>query len=299
MKPPKIFSLIGKGSAYLIMALFSVMTIFPVIWLVYNSFKTNAGYMLDKLGLPKEWVLNNYVGAWTLGTFDKLIWNSVLYTIAATAGIIFFSVLAAFAFAKIRNRATGPIYGSFVIGILLSITSLMVPLFLEVSQLDRMLGAAFQSLGWLKADDFHLFYNTRFGMILIYIGSGLPLSVFLCTEYVKSIPDSLIEAAKIDGARYFQIFWRIILPMAVPISTTVAVITVPNIWNEFALINIIVSDENLKSLPLGILRFNGSRSVDYGKQFAALVIGLAPMLIFYIAFRKQITKGVSGGAVKG
>jgi raffinose/stachyose/melibiose transport system permease protein len=294
-----IFGLLGKAASYVIVGLFSLMTIYPVIWLVINSFKSNTEFMLDKIGLPKEWILSNYAGAWTLGTFDKLIGNSVLYTVVATAGIIFFSVLAAFGFAKLKSRATGAIYGSFVIGILLSITSLMVPLFLEVSQADKILGDAFQALGWMKSQDFHLFYNTRFGIILMYIGSGLPLSVFLCTEYVKSIPDSLVEAARMDGAKYFQIFWRIVLPMATPIATTVAVITVPNIWNEFALINIIVSDENLKSLPLGILRFNGARSVDYGKQFAALVIGLAPMLIFYIAFRKQITKGVSGGAVKG
>jgi len=295
----QIASLIGKAAAYLVMGLFTLMTLYPVFWLVINSFKSNADYMIDKVGLPKEWILSNYQGAWTLGTFDKLIGNSVLYTVGAAAGIILFSVLAAFGFAKMKHKATGPIYGSFVIGILLSITSLMVPLFLEVSQLDKMLGDFFQMLGWMKSSDFHLFYNTPFGVILIYIGSGLPMSVYLCTEYVKSIPDSLVEAARIDGAGYFQIFWRIVLPMAVPIATTVAVITVPNIWNEFALINIIVSDENLKSLPLGILRFNGSRSVDYGKQFAALVIGLAPMLVFYIAFRKQITKGVSGGAVKG
>jgi len=289
----------GRMAAYLVMGLFSLMTIFPVVWMAYNSFKSNAEYMTDKIGLPKEWIFSNYEGAWTLGTFDKLIGNSVLYTLAGAIGIIFFSVLAAFGFAKLKNKATGWIYGSFVMGILLSITSLMVPLFLEVSQLDRLLGDFFQALGWMKSGDFHLFYNTGFGVILIYVGSGLPMSVFLCTEYLKSIPDSLVEAARIDGAGYFAIFWRIILPMATPIATTVAVLTVPNLWNEFALINILVSDENLKSLPLGILRFNGSRSTDYGKSFAALTIGMAPMLVFYFLFRKQITKGVSGGAVKG
>lgn len=294
-----LFSWIGKGAAYLVMGLFTVMTVYPVIWLVINSFKSNANYMLDKIGLPQEWIFSSYEGAWVLGTFDKLIGNSVIYTVGAAAGIIFFSVLAAFGFAKLKHKATAMIYGSFVIGILLSITSLMVPLFLEVSQLDKMLGDFFQMLGIMNSNDFHLFYNTSFGVILIYIGSGLPMAVFLCTEYIKSIPDSLVEAARIDGAGYFQIFARIVLPMAVPIATTVAVINVPNIWNEFALINIIVSDENLKSLPLGILRFNGSRSVDYGKQFAALTIGMAPMLVFYFIFRKQITKGVSGGAVKG
>jgi raffinose/stachyose/melibiose transport system permease protein len=299
MKSHPVIGAIGKGAAYLVMGLFSLMTIYPVIWLVINSFKSTAAYQIDKVGLPTEWMFSNYTGAWQLGTFDQLIGNSVLYTVVAAAGSIVLAVMAAFGFAKLKHRATGPIYGTFVLGILLSITSLMVPLFLQVSQMDKLIGDALQFFGWMKSEDFHLFYNTRFGMILIYIGAGLPLSMYLCTEYVKSIPDSLVEAARIDGAGYFQIFWRIILPMATPIATTVAVLTVPNVWNEFALINIIISSMDQKSLPLGILRFSSALSSDYGKQFAALVIGLAPMLIFYVVFRKQITKGVSGGAVKG
>ena len=299
MKPKKVLSGVGRVFAYAVMLLFSVLTIYPVVWLVINSFKTTADYQLDKVGLPKEWFFGNYSGAWTVGTFDQLVWNSILYTVVAAAGSIILAVLAAFGFAKLKHRATGFIYGTFVIGILLSITSLMVPLFLQVSQMDKMIGDLLQAVGMMRSQDFHLFYNTRFGMILIYIGSGLPLSVYLCTEYIKSIPDSLVEAARIDGATYSQIFWRIILPMSTPIATTVAILTVPNIWNEFALINIIISSMDQKSLPLGILRFSSSLSSDYGKQFAALVIGLAPMLIFYVIFRKQITKGVSGGAVKG
>ncbi|MEI8094786.1 MAG: carbohydrate ABC transporter permease [Spirochaetales bacterium] len=290
---------VGKAAAYAVMGLFSLMTIYPVIWLIYNSFKTNAQFMVDKISLPNEWILSNYVGAWTLGTFDMLIGNSVIFTVLSALGIILISVLAGFGFAKMQHKSTGPIYGSFVMGILLSITSLMVPLFIQVSQLDRLISDAFHAVGLFAGHDVHVFYNTGFGVILIYVGSGLPMAVYLCTEYIKSIPTSLVEAARIDGATYFSIFWRIILPMSTPIATTIAVINVPGLWNEFALINILVSDETLKTLPLGILRFNGQRSVDYGKQFAALVIGMAPMLIFYFAFRKQITAGVSGGAVKG
>jgi raffinose/stachyose/melibiose transport system permease protein len=207
--------------------------------------------------------------------------------------------LASFAFSKIKVKATKIIYGSFVLGILLSTSSIMVPLFIEVSQLDKLLGDFFQMLGIMQSKDFHLFYNTRLGMILIYIGSGLPMAVYLSTEYIKAIPDALVEAARIDGAGYFRIFRTVILPMAVPIATTVAILNVPGIWNEFALINIVVSKNDLKSLPLGVMRFSGTMMADYGKQFAALVIGMAPMLVFYIAFRKQITKGVTGGAVKG
>jgi raffinose/stachyose/melibiose transport system permease protein len=208
--------------------------------------------------------------------------------------------MAAFAFAKIRSKATPIIYGSFVMGILLSIQSLMVPIFIEVSQLDRLLGSLLQLLHLVRsADSFHLFYNTRFGVLLIYIGSGLPVALYMSTAYVRGIPDALVEAARIDGAGYFRIFRAVILPMCVPIATTVAILNITGLWNEFALINILVSKTELKSIPLGVYRFTGTMMADYGKQFAALVIGMAPMLAFYLVFRRQITKGVSAGAVKG
>jgi len=175
-----------------------------------------------------------------------------------------------------------------------------VPLFIEVSQFDKLIGALFQLLHFIKsADNFHFFYNSRVGVLIVYIGSGLPIALYLCTEYIKGIPTALVEAARIDGAGFFRIFRGIILPMCVPIATTVAILNITGLWNEFALINILVSKTGLKSIPLGVMRFSGTMMADYGKQFAALVIGMAPMLIFYIAFRKQITKGVSAGAVKG
>jgi raffinose/stachyose/melibiose transport system permease protein len=281
------------------MGIFALMTISPIVWLILNSFKSTTEYRLNKVGLPREWIFVNYPGAWKIGEFDKLIGNSVIYTLGATMGIIFFAILAGFAFAKIRSKATPLIYGSFVIGILLSIQSLMVPLFIEVSQLDKLLGDLFQLIGLAKASDFHFFYNSRFGVLLIYIGSGLPVAIYLCTEYIKSIPDALVEAARIDGAGYFRIFRGIVLPMSVPIATTVAILNITGLWNEFALINILVSKTGLKSLPLGVFRFSGALTADYGKQFAALVIGMAPMLLFYMIFRKQIAKGVAAGAVKG
>jgi raffinose/stachyose/melibiose transport system permease protein len=272
-------SALGKGLAYLVMGLFAFMTVYPLLWLMMNSFKTTREFQMNQIGLPASPTLDNYPGAWSLGEFSKLIPNSFFYTIGASAGIILLSVLAGFAFAKLRSRWTRPIYGSFVIGILLTVQSLMIPLFLEVNLLG--------------------IYNTRLAVLLVYVGAGLPTGVYLATEYIKGIPTALVESARIDGAGYFRIFRSIILPMTVPVATTLAILNITSIWNEFALINILVSRTDLKSLPLGMFRFSGSLSSDYGKQFAALTIGMAPMLVFYFAFRKQITKGVSAGAVKG
>jgi len=278
-KLKRTFSAIGRGAVYIVMGVFALMTLYPIFWLIMNSFKTTREFQVSQLALPHAATLQNYSEAWKMGDFGLLFPNSIIYTLGATAGIIFLSLLAGFAFAKLKSKATKPIYNSFVIGILLTTQTLMIPLFLEVNLLG--------------------IYNTRLAVLLVYIGAGLPIGIYLSTEYIKAIPSAVVESARIDGAGFFKIFLKIIIPMSVPVATTLAMLNITSIWNEFALINILVSKTELKSLPLGIYKFSGSLSTDYGKQFAALTIGMVPMLVFYIIFRKQITKGVAAGAIKG
>ncbi len=280
---------IGMVVTYIVLAMFTILALYPLLWLLMNSFKTSTEFQFNKLGLPGSyttidgrtfgWTVVNYTDAWTRGKFPVLIANSIFYTGITTLLVIAFSFMASFAFAKIKNKATKWVHGSFVIGLLLTLQSIMVPLFLLVN--------------WTGL------YNTRLGVLIPYIGIGMPMGIYLGTEYIKSIPDALVESARLDGARYLRIFMSIIAPMAMPVAVTLAILTVTGTWNEFMLINILVSHPSLKSLPVGIQAFAGALATDYGKQFAALVIGLVPMLIFYLAFRKQITRGVAAGAVKG
>ena len=272
-------SRLSSTGIYLDLIFFTVMALYPLFWLMVSAGKTTTEFQMNKLGFPKKWVTINYKDAWVRGKFPMLIVNSVIYTGITTLAILVFSAMAGFGFAKIRHKATPILYGSFVIGILLTLQSIMVPLFLIVN--------------WVGL------YNTRLGVLIPYIGIGMPMGVYLGTEYIKSIPDALVESARIDGATYGRIFWRIIVPMSIPVAVTVAILTVTGTWNEFMLINILTSSDGLKSLPVGVQKFAGALSTDYGKQFAALVIGLIPMLLFYLAFRKEITKGVAAGAVKG
>jgi raffinose/stachyose/melibiose transport system permease protein len=271
---------IATGLIYIVMAIFIVLAIYPLFWLLIQSFKTTEDYLTtSKLGLPPRWFFNNYPQTWVRGNFLALILNSIIYTGITTLAVLLLGFMMAFAFAKIPNKLTPFLYGSLIIGILLTLQSILIPLFLMI-----------RSMGM---------YNTRLGVLIPYIGVGLPMSVYLSIEYIKSIPDALIESARIEGAKYLRIFVSIILPMAAPVATTVAILQITGTWNEFMLINILVSSESLKSLPVGINRFSGAMSVDYGKQFTALVIGVIPMIIFYMAFRRKITAGVSAGAVKG
>jgi len=265
---------------YLIVIIFAILAIYPIYWLVIQSFKTTQEYMTtSKLALPKVWFFKNYPFAWTMGRFTILFLNSILYTSVTVVSVILLSFMAGFAFAKLPSKLTPILHGSFIIGILLTLQSILVPLFLMINAVGL--------------------YNTRLGVLIPYIGIGLPMAVYLSTEYIKSVPDSIIESARLDGAKYFRIFRSIILPMAAPVAATVAILGVTGTWNEFMLVNILVSQNELKSLPVGINMFSGALASDYGKQFSALVIGMIPMIIFYIVFRKRITRGVAAGAVKG
>jgi raffinose/stachyose/melibiose transport system permease protein len=277
IRKTNIFSLLLM---YAIVIVFTVLAIYPIFWLIIQSFKTTQEYMTtSKLAFPQQWFFKNYPISWRTGRFGLLIVNSVIYTSVTVVSIIVLSFMAGFAFAKLPSKLTPVLHGSFIIGILLTLQSILVPLFLMINATGL--------------------YDTRLGVLIPYIGIGLPMGVYLSTEYIKSIPDSVIESARLDGAKYIRIFRSIVMPIASPVAATVAILGITGTWNEFMLINILVSRSELKSLPVGINMFSGALASDYGKQFAALVIGMAPMVLFYLIFRKRITAGVSAGAVKG
>lgn len=264
---------------YLVVGLFTILTLYPLYWLAISSLKSSTEFQLNLLGWPRNLTFRNYPSAWRLAQFSTLFVNSLFFTIVSTLSIIVLSLMAGFAFAKIRSKITILLHGSFIIGILLTLQSIMVPLFLMVNAVGL--------------------YNTRIGVLIPYIGMGMPMAVYLSTEFIRAIPDSVVESARIDGASYLRIFTSIVVPMAKPVAVTLAILNVAGIWNEFMLINILVSSDALRTLPVGILKFSGPLATDYGRQFAALMIGLVPMVVFYLIFRKQITEGVSAGAVKG
>jgi len=265
---------------YTLVILFTILAIYPIFWVIINSFKTTQDYMLhSKLAFPSALFHKNYPIAWRDANFTVLTLNSIFYTTITVISIIILSFMAGFAFAKLPSKFTPVLHGSFIVGILITLQCIMIPLFILI-----------RGVGLI---------NTRLGVLIPYIGIGLPMAVYLSTEYIKSIPNEVIESARIDGAKYLYVFRTIVMPMAAPVATTVAILTVTGTWNEFMLINILVASDSLKTIPVGMNMFAGSLATDYGKQFAALVIGMMPMIIFYAIFRKQITKGVSAGAVKG
>lgn len=269
-----------KALIYLLMITFTVLTVYPILWLVLQSFKTNTTYMTtNKLSLPALWYFGNYPYVLVQGKYLTFFMNSVIYAAVTVPAVVILSNMAGFAFAKIPSRATKFLYGVFIVGILLTLQSILIPLFLMVSA-ARL-------------------HDTRWAVLIPYIALGLPMGVYLCTDFIKSIHNELLESARIDGAGFLRIFWRIVFPMSAPVSVTLAIITFTGTWNEFILMSLMISSEKYKAIPYAVGRYSGSLGSDYGKLFTSLTVALIPILVFYFIFRKQITKGVAAGAVKG
>jgi len=275
----------AKMIAYIIMITFTILAAYPIIWLFLQSFKTNQDYLMNsKLALPSEWFLNNYVMVWTQRGlqfgFPNFLMNSIIYTVTTTVAVVILSNMAAFAIAKIPFKGSKVIYNMFIIGILLVLQSILIPLFLMVHAAGL--------------------FNTRIGILIPYIALGLPMGIYLFTDFIRvGIPDELIESAKIDGASYLGIFPKIIFPMCAPVSVTLSIIGFTGTWNEFIMMNILTEGDRFKSIPAMVGRYAGALGSDYGRLFTSLSLAIIPILIFYFALRKQITKGVSAGAVKG
>jgi raffinose/stachyose/melibiose transport system permease protein len=271
-------NLVWKLIAYLVMVIFTVLTIGPLIWLLYSAFKPHIDIIHNIFAFPTSFYTDNFVQAWKLGRLGIYMLNSIFYSVAATSITTFLALAAGYAFAKFKYKISGFFYFFFIMGLLITVHSVLVPLFVMETKLG--------------IDD------TRLGVLLPYVAFGLPMLIYLATAYIKGIPDSLEEAAVIDGADYLTIFRTVIVPMAAPVTATMIIFSFLGNWNEFVFVLTLTSKTTLRSLPVGVNAFAAGQTMNYGVQFAALVIATAPMIIFYLLFHKQLARGFAAGALK-
>lgn len=269
---------LGKGLSYLLMITFTLLTIIPLTWMILSAFKPHALIVRHPLSPPVSWYIENFTLAWTQGHLGIYFINSTIYSLVATFFTVLFAMSSGYALSKFHYKSSRFVSLLYTLGLLITVHSVIVPLFI----METKLGLS----------------NTRLGVILPYIAFGLPFQVFLATTYIKGIPDAIQESAIIDGADFIQIFLRIIIPVATPIISTMFIYTFLGNWNEFILVLTLTSDLTVRSLPVGINSFAGGMSRDYGLQFAALVIGTVPMIIFYLIFKDKIAQGFAAGALK-
>lgn len=269
---------LGKFLSYLLMITFTLLTIIPLTWMILSAFKPHALIVRNPLAPPVSWYVENFTLAWTQGHLGIYFVNSIIYSLVATFFTVLFAMSSGYALSKFHYKSSRFVSLLYTLGLLITVHSVIVPLFI----METKLGLS----------------NTRLGVILPYIAFGHPFQVFLATTYIKGIPDAMQESAIIDGATFIQVFLRIIIPVATPIISTMFIYTFLGNWNEFILVLTLTSDLTVRSLPVGINSFAGGMSRDYGLQFAALVIGTVPMIIFYLIFKDKIAQGFAAGALK-
>ena len=265
----------------LILWIFSLSCIFPIVWMIYSSLKEKRAFNADIIGLPKTPTLINYTRILSNPDYHlaQSMWNSLRTTVLSIILIIAFSFIVGYILARVRFKLNRVLYVMFLMGMLIPIHSLLVPIYV-----------VFKRCG---------ISNHWFTLLLPYVSFGLPMGIFLVEGFVKTVPVDLEEAAAIDGSSFSHTLWNIIFPICRPILVTVAIIQVFSCWNEFSFALVLIKDVGLQTVPLALTQFKGQFASDYPKQMAAMLIMMAPIVILYFAFSKQIINGMVAGAVKG
>ncbi|AEF84962.1 sugar ABC transporter permease [Treponema primitia ZAS-2] len=264
---------------YILLIALAFITIFPLIWMVYSSFKTNQQFTLSALSLPSELHLENYVNAWKTANIGTYFFNSVFVCVFSIILTVVVGALGAFVLAKFTFPGQKIVSSLFVIGMLIPLQAVLVPLFSLMKNIHLL--------------------DTPWSLILVYTAFGLPITIFLMESFISSFPDSILEAAIIDGATMLRIFFTVILPMTRPVIATVAILNFLNNWKEFSFALVFINSESKKTLPLGLYNFLGAYTADYVGLMAALVIATLPVFITYLLLQEQIINGMTAGAVKG
>jgi ABC-type glycerol-3-phosphate transport system permease component len=256
----------------------SVCMLLPFYWLLITSFK----YQKEILSLPVTWwpaepTLKHWIDAFKVARFGRYFFNSVFICTVLTAGNVLTSALAGFVFAKYRFKGRDALF-------LFILSGLMIPFFVPLIPLYEMM-VAFK-------------WNDTFWAIIIP-SLYTPLGIFLLRQYILSIPDELLDAARVDGANEWTIFLRIVLPLCVPALAALGIFSLITNWNDFLWPFIALDNPDLWTLPVGLARLRGRFGTDYGLVMAASALTILPLLVFYFAAQRRIIEGIAMTGIKG
>jgi raffinose/stachyose/melibiose transport system permease protein len=258
-------------------AVLSLAYVMPFILVLINSFKPKMEILDNPLALPVEFTWDNFNQALQKMEFFRSLTNSILITTLSVGSLILLSSMLAFYLSRTKNKFTKVTFLILVSSMIVPFQALMIP-FMSIF-------APFVSI------------NNQAALIFFYMGFGVALSTFLYHGFISNIPQELDEAAALDGASDFTIFWRIIFPMLKPVTATVAIINALWIWNDYLLPVLVLTPET-QTLPLSTYLFYGTYATEYGQAMAGLVLAVVPIVAFYLVLQRQFISGISSGAVK-
>jgi len=271
-------ALVGLLSHALMIALGLVFT-GPLLWMVSSSLKEPADiFRFPPSLLPNPLRWENYPDAWNAAPFNLYYWNSVDIAVLVVLGVLFFSSMAAYAFARLRF-----IGRDFVFGVLLA--TMMIPYTVTLIPLYKI----YRDIGWI---------NTHYPLI-VPPAIGNAFSIFLLRQFFLTLPKELEEAARIDGASTLQIFWRIMIPLVKPALAAVGIFQFMGSWNNFLGPLIFLNDQEKMTLPIGLAMFRSENLVQWNLLMAAAVFTIVPMLVIYFLAQKYFIQGIALTGIKG
>ena len=270
--------LTGKTIIALLAALYVGVSLFPLLFSLLSSFKTNTTIYGAPFALPETFTWKNYAYALTGTSLLRGMLNSFLYSFLSIALIILMGLFVSYAY-RIQVPGYRFLFLFFIAGMALPVHAMLVPLASIVNTL-------------------HL-RDTVTGIVGVYAATNLSLAVFLMNGYMKGISHELDEAARIDGCRHFRLLFQILLPLMKPVIATVVIMTFLRVYNDLIFSMLLISDRSMSTMSVALMAFKSEYDIDYGGTFAAICISIVPIIAVYIAFQKKIEAGLAAGSVKG
>ena len=254
-----------------------VLMVFPFVWLLLTSLR-DRNTVFSGPFFPRSFTVEAYVNAWTSIEFPLHFFNSLWITTATVVGVTVIATLSGYAFAKLDFPFKNTLYLLLLTTLMMPGTALIIPLYLEL-----------KSLGLL---------NTQAGLLVLYVSGSAPFSMFLMRAFFATLPDELIEAARVDGSSELSIFARVVLPLARPGVATVVIFQFLQTWNEFLMANTVLQDTDKLPLQPVLFTLTGQYSTDWPTLTAGLVLSIIPVVVVYVRMQNQFVAGMTLGAVK-
>lgn len=263
----------------IIMILIALLFLVPFYFLFVNSVKSFGDLLTNAAAWPKVFEWSNYQRAWEITKFPKVLFNSLFVTIISNLLLVLLSSMTAYRMVRHNSRFNRILFTLFVAAMVIPFQSIMIPLVKVTSTVGLM--------------------NSHYGLIICYLGFGIPISVFLFHGFVKSVPIEIEEAARVDGSNAYGVFFRIVYPLMRPMYVTIIILNTLWIWNDYLLPSILLQNSSLHTIPIATYAFFGQYTKQWDLALPALVLGITPVIIFFLLMQKYIIQGITAGSVKG
>lgn len=273
-----LLTYVRRTFLFSILAIYTIAAGGPFLWVAAMSLRTTPEIFGSRYGLSTRFHWEKFVDAWITSNYNTYFWNSTIVVVTAVALVTAIGSMAAHCLARYRFRGSRAMRFVILTGIILP------PQLLILSLFQIML-------------DYGL-YNSLTGLIIVYAATQLPITIYILEGFFTQIPQDLFDAARMDGYSDFEIFWRITLPIGLPAIFTTVTLNFIMLWNEYLYAVVLLTDDNKRTLPLGIMHFMGAHQLDVGMIATGVMIAILPIIIVYAFSSETMIKGMTAGAVR-